>query len=159
MTSAWRRATTGVEETLAVGRALGGTLRAGDFVALTGPLGAGKTQLVKGIAAGLDVDDVRRVSSPTFVIVREHAARLRLYHADAYRVSSAELSAIGFHEMCTAGGLVVVEWADRVVDILPEDRLTITIEPTGAEQRRLTCHAAGERTSRLLDGLRSAPAP
>ncbi|MBN1342653.1 MAG: tRNA (adenosine(37)-N6)-threonylcarbamoyltransferase complex ATPase subunit type 1 TsaE [Phycisphaerae bacterium] len=137
--------------TRAFGRRLGQWAEPDTVVALIGPLGAGKTQLVKGLAAGLEVRDVRKVSSPTFVIIREHPGRLRLYHADAYRVTAADLSEIGFEEMCFAGGIVVVEWADRAEDILPDDCLRITIDPTGPEQRRLICRPTGDRSRRLLD--------
>ena len=139
-----------VDATKRLGRRLGSRAEPDTVVALIGPLGAGKTQLAKGVATGLGVTDERLVTSPTFVIVREHAARLRLYHVDAYRVSSPELAAIGFDEICTAGGVVLVEWADRVDDLLDDDHLTITIEPTGPDQRRLTCRAAGPRSQRLL---------
>lgn len=135
--------------TRSLGRRIGELAEPGTVVALIGPLGAGKTQLAKGIAVGLGVKDERKVSSPTFVIVREHRARLWMYHADAYRVSSPELSDIGFDEMCKASGLVVVEWADRVADLLPNDHLAITIEPTGAETRTLKCRATGDTSRRL----------
>jgi tRNA threonylcarbamoyladenosine biosynthesis protein TsaE len=140
-----------VEATKQLGRRIGQAAEPMAMVALIGPLGAGKTQLVKGIAIGLGVADERAVCSPTFVIVRQHMGRLRLYHADAYRVSSPELAAIGFLEMCSAGGIVVLEWADRVLDLLPDDRLSIHIDPTGAEQRTLTCRAGGERSRRFLE--------
>src|SRR4029453_11431930 len=83
--------TNGIDETLALGRRLGARLRAGEVVALIGPLGAGKTTLTKGIAAGAGVQDTRGVNSPTFVIVNEYASSsgLRLYHIDAYRLRGA----------------------------------------------------------------------
>lgn len=145
-----------VDATKALGRRLGRCAQAGTVVGLVGPLGAGKTQLVKGIAVGLGVEDERCVSSPTFVIVREHPGRLRLYHADAYRVSSPELAAIGFDEMCQSGGIVVLEWADRVADLLPDDHVIITIEPTGAEHRRLACRATGAVSRQLIRRLAEA---
>ncbi len=145
-----------VEATQRFGRQLGQHAEPGSVVALIGPLGAGKTQLVKGIAAGLGVEDVRKVSSPTFVIAREHPGRLKLYHVDAYRVSASELSAIGFDEMCAAEGVVAVEWADRAADLLPEDHLSIMIEPTGETVRRLACRAHGEGSRQLLDRLADA---
>jgi len=146
-----------VDATVRFGRCLGQRAEPGTVIGLIGPLGTGKTQLVKGIAAGLEVEDARRVCSPTFIIIREHAGRLRLYHVDAYRVSSNDLLAIGFDEICKAGGLVAVEWADRVADILPEDSLTITIEPVGPEGRRLSCRAAGPTSHRLLADLGGPP--
>ena len=142
-----------VEATRLFGQRLGQWAEPGTTVALIGPLGAGKTHLAKGVAVGLDVADERKVISPTFVIVREHAARLRLYHVDAYRVSAGELADIGFEEMCSAGGVVLVEWADRATEILPDDHLTITIDPTGANTRRLSCRAVGVIAHRLLAKL------
>ena len=113
------------------GRRLGAALRAGDLLALVGPLGSGKTTLVRYVAAGAGVADLRQVNSPTFVIVNEYDAAtaggpLRLYHVDAYRLRGGEdLAALGFDEML-ARGAVLVEWADRVSDILPSARLTIS---------------------------------
>jgi tRNA threonylcarbamoyladenosine biosynthesis protein TsaE len=148
----------GLAETERIGRGLGGALQAGDFVALIGPLGAGKTTLVKGIAAGAGVPDRRQVNSPTFVLVNEYEAprpggSLRLYHVDAYRLRGADdLEDLGFDEMCERGA-VLLEWADRVADLLPADRLTASIEPTGPEDRRLHLTATGPRSVALLDGL------
>ena len=143
-----------------LGRRLGAVLRNGDVLALVGPLGSGKTTLTKGIAAGAGVVDLRQVNSPTFVIVNEYEAPrepepLHIYHIDVYRLrGSGDLDAIGFDEMCR-GGAVIVEWADRVADLLPEDCLTVTIEPTGDESRRITCSADGPSAAQLLVGLQS----
>ncbi|MBI4581164.1 MAG: tRNA (adenosine(37)-N6)-threonylcarbamoyltransferase complex ATPase subunit type 1 TsaE [Planctomycetes bacterium] len=144
-----------VEATRRVGRRLGSHLRVGDVVALVGPLGSGKTTLVKGVAAGAGVSDLRQVNSPTFVIVNEYDAAgrpdaLHIYHIDVYRLrGSDDLDAIGFDEMCRHGA-VVVEWADRVVDLLPDDRLTIEIEPTADTRRRLTFIPGGPNARRLM---------
>jgi len=127
-----------VSATLRIGRALGVALQPGDLVGLVGPLGAGKTHLVKGIAAGLQVADQREVNSPTFVLVNEYDGRLHIFHLDAYRLGSGEeLAALGFEEMCGSGGVVLVEWADRVCEALGEDALWIELLPTGENQRRL----------------------
>lgn len=145
--------------THAVGRALGAALVVGDVVALVGPLGSGKTTLVKGIAAGAGVADLRQVNSPTFVIVNEYeAARpgapLTIHHIDVYRLRGSEdLDAIGFDEMCRTGA-VLVEWADRVLDLLPEDRLTLTLIPTGDTTRRLELTAPGPGAQRLAAEIR-----
>lgn len=128
----------GVEETLELGRRIGGVLEAGDVVGLTGPLGAGKTQLAKGLAGGLQVPDERQVNSPTFVLVNEYEGRLHVYHLDAYRLADVEeLSSLGFDEMCDGRGVVIVEWADRVVPAMPEKTLWIELFPTGETTRRL----------------------
>lgn len=146
------------EATHEIGRRLGAVLAVGDVVALVGPLGAGKTRLVKGIADGAGVRDLRAVNSPTFVIVNQYEAasaggRLCIHHVDTYRLrDGGDLEALGFDEMC-AGGAVVIEWADRVADILPPDVLTITIEPTGDDTRVLRAEASGPGPVRLLDAL------
>ena len=151
-----------LEATHRVGRRLGAHLACGHVVALTGPLGSGKTTLVKGIADGAGVGDLRQVNSPTFVIVNEYEAGgarpgLRLYHVDAYRLrGSGDLEAIGFDEMCTAGA-VVVEWADKVADVLPPDRLTINLEPIDESRRRFHCTADGPAAQSLLAALAAGP--
>ncbi len=145
------------ETTQAIGRALGAALRTGDVIALVGPLGAGKTVLVKGIAAGAGVGDPRRVTSPTFVIVNEYEGRLRLFHIDAYRLRDGrDLEALGFSEFLEQGA-VVVEWADRVGRALPSERLTITIEPVAASARRLHLHGENERARYLMQAVPPAP--
>jgi tRNA threonylcarbamoyladenosine biosynthesis protein TsaE len=143
-----------VEQTLAIGRRIGETLVPRTAIALIGGLAAGKTQLVKGIAAGAGVDDPARVSSPTFVIVNEYAARIHLYHVDAYRLSGpADLAAIGLEEMLASESVVIVEWADRVAEILPEARLTARLTITGDTHRRLEFEATGPAARRLVAAL------
>jgi tRNA threonylcarbamoyladenosine biosynthesis protein TsaE len=130
---------TSPEQTRAVGQALGDVLRGGDFVALCGPLGAGKTQLVKGIAAGLGVPGDEQVVSPTFVLVREYAGRLRLYHIDAYRLSgAAELPGLGLEEMaCERAATVALEWADRVPEAVPPDACRVDLDHVAPDTRRI----------------------
>ena len=146
--------TNSAEATRALGRKLGEALEPGACVALVGPLGAGKTQFVKGIASGAGVPDHVTVNSPTFVLVNEYTGRLHLYHLDAYRIGhAAELEALGFAEMTGAGGAVIVEWADRVTAILPDDHLAVHYEHAGETKRRLTAVACGEHSRRLLSAL------
>ncbi len=155
-----------LEETRQIGQQLGAALRVGDVVALIGPLGSGKTTLVKAVAVGAGVADPRQVNSPTFVIVNEYKTSLSaaplLYHVDAYRLRGGhDLEGLGFEEM-VGQGAVVIEWADRVADILPVDRLTITIEPVSEDDRRFHCWASGtggdllERIARF-DALSEPP--
>ena len=142
-------------ETETVGRAIGVASAAGDLIGLVGELGAGKTRLVKGIAVGLEVTASSEVKSPTFVIVREHAGRLRLFHVDAYRLSGpAELWSIGLEEMLGQAGLVVIEWAKRVADSLPDDRLTVELAITGPNNRRIRLGGGGPRANELLGRIR-----
>src|SRR5215470_13411924 len=104
----------------AFGRRLGTFLFPGAVVALVGPLGAGKTHLVRAIALGLGLADGRLVSSPTFVLIHEYDARLPVYHFDAYRLKDeAEFLDLGVYEYFAARGVCLVEWADRVETILP----------------------------------------
>lgn len=125
--------------TVALGRRIAKRLRPGDCVALAGPLGAGKTVLVRGIAVGLGLADERWVSSPSFVLVREYPADVPVYHLDLYRLSApaAELADLGIEEMLQ-DGVVVIEWADRAQAALPRPRWEIAIEITGRTDRRFT---------------------
>ena len=135
-------------ETRALGRALGELLRGGDALALSGPLGAGKTCLV-------GVDPRAPVTSPTFGIVAEYPGRVWLRHADFYRVESyARLLDAGFDDLCDETGVLVVEWPERFPEVVPADRLEIRIEPgPGADERRLWLAAAGERAEQLRKEL------
>jgi len=140
--------------TAALGRSIGEVLQPGDCIALIGELGAGKTELVKGIAVGAGVPKNVPVNSPTFVLVNEYAGRVYIYHVDAYRLTGApELAAVGFAEMLESGGVVLLEWADRVPSLLPPNALTIRMEHAGATSRRMTFEAADETCSRLLDAV------
>ena len=137
-------------ETQALGERLGRALAAGDVVALTGDLGAGKTSFVQGLARGLGVRG--RVASPSFTIVNEHEGRVPLFHVDFYRLESArELDHIGLDDYFARGGVVVVEWAERFPEALPAERLDIRIEVAGAELRRL--HVGGPSAARLASAL------
>lgn len=126
------------EETIDIGRLIGGVLAPGDVVGLVGPLGAGKTQLTKGIAMGLGLGDSRLVNSPTFVLVNEYTTRVPIHHIDAYRLAGAtELVALGFEEMTQASGVVIVEWADRVIDAIGSESLMIEFVPCGETRRMI----------------------
>jgi len=145
------------EETMAVGRRLGRLLRAGDVVALSGPLGSGKTTLTKGLAEGLGVEDGRWVTSPTFVLVHEYPGRVAVFHVDAYRLSGpADAEALGADELWFGEGVAIVEWADRIEGALPEERLDIAMEHRGRDERELTLRPRGERYERLVGELRGA---
>ncbi len=142
------------DETENLGRRLGCGIESGLCVALIGTLGAGKTHFVRGVAAGMDVPSDVTVNSPTFVICNEYPGRCHVYHIDAYRLGgSGELSAIGFEEMLRDSAIVLVEWADRVVDALPDDHLRAEFEHAGETVRRITFAARGDRARRTLEAL------
>src|SRR5262245_8410415 len=143
-----------VADTEALGRRLGTLLFQGAVVALIGPLGAGKTQLVRAIAEGLGVADSRIVSSPTFVLIQEYAGRLPICHFDAYRLRGpAEFAELGTHEYFQGDGVCLVEWADRVESCLPAEHLHIDIAIIGETSRRFTLEARGDRYETLLNQL------
>lgn len=120
--------------TLALGHQLGEALRAGDVVALVGELGAGKTTLVHGLAAALGVTGP--VPSPTFVLMREHIGRERLVHVDAYRLGGEDDAwAIGLDEHLPGDGVTVIEWADRIAGLLPDETLWVHLEDAGTARR------------------------
>ena len=142
-------------DTEAIGRAIGLAGRSGDLIGLVGELGAGKTRLVKGIALGLEVAKSNEVKSPSFVIIREHEGRLRLFHIDAYRLNGpTELWSLGLEELFSQAGMIVIEWVERVADSLPIDRLTIQIDITGPSRRRLRLRCGGRRASEMLGRIR-----
>ncbi len=142
--------TNSVDQTLALAARIGRALAGGETIALIGGLGSGKTHFVKGLADGAGVCASADVCSPTFVLVHEYAGRVYLYHVDAYRLQGpAEFAALGAEEMFRPEATVVVEWADRVLDVLPHDRLTVRLEVVSPSRRRLAFEAAGPESARL----------
>lgn len=118
---------TTVDETYKIGESIGSLVNSGDIICLIGDLGTGKTHLTKGIAKGLNIED--NITSPTFTIVNEYTGRLKLYHFDVYRVNDPdEIAAIGFDEYIFSDGVSVIEWANYIEELIPPNKLTITIE-------------------------------
>jgi tRNA threonylcarbamoyladenosine biosynthesis protein TsaE len=152
------RLSTGPDDTRRIGRRLGAAAGPGTTVALIGPLGAGKTVLAKGIAEGLGVASV--VNSPTFVLMNEHAGRLRMYHIDAYRLDDPEEApAAGLLDERQADGVTVIEWADRLDGWLPAERLVIRLDtPPGAPMHRtVRWESRGPAHDRLADEALAVP--
>jgi tRNA threonylcarbamoyladenosine biosynthesis protein TsaE len=124
------------EETRAIGRGLGAALGPGDVVALIGDLGVGKTCFLQGVAEGLGVTG--DVTSPTFVLVNEYQGRSPVHHLDAYRTGSlTELVDIGVEEMFHGDGVTLVEWADKLLPLLPPHAVIVTISGLGDEPREI----------------------
>ena len=137
-----------------IGERLGRLLAAGDVIALHGPLGAGKTTFVQGIARGTGVPPGRHVASPTFALVNEHPGRVPLVHADLYRIADPrELDELGLRDAFDRAA-VAIEWLDRFPDAAPPERLEIEIEIAADESRRLTLCPVGARAAALVDALR-----
>jgi tRNA threonylcarbamoyladenosine biosynthesis protein TsaE len=134
-----------------LGERLAMHLSCGQVLALSGELGAGKTRLTQGLARGLEIP-VDEVTSPTFTLIQEYAGRLPVRHCDAYRLRhSDEFADLGLDELFARDGVAIVEWAERVTDDLPRDRLDIRIEVTGEFERRVVLSARGKSSQRLLD--------
>jgi len=116
-------------ETVRIGRILGEGLKAGDVVALTGELGSGKTCLTQGIACGLGVPENYAVTSPTFTLINEYPGReAALYHVDLYRLQgAADLADTGYEEYLSGGGVMVIEWAEKVLEAVPVDALFVVM--------------------------------
>ena len=132
----WRAVTESADQTRALAAALAAVARAGDRLALVGPLGAGKTQFAKGFAVGLGVHEV--VNSPSFTLMAEYEGRLPLFHQDLYRLSgTAEALAGGLLDERQDDGVTLSEWADRLDEALDPARLTVSIEPLDGDRRAI----------------------
>lgn len=146
--------TSTVGQTRSLGRRLARLLRTGDVVLLQGQLGAGKTALAQGVGLGLKVES--NVSSPTFVLLARHdGPKARLYHADLYRLTSADDVADLSLDQEARDGILLVEWPERGLDALPAEHLLIVLDRIEGEKnhRRITIVARGDRYERVLDGL------
>jgi tRNA threonylcarbamoyladenosine biosynthesis protein TsaE len=140
-------------ETRALGRALGARLGIGDWLGLTGELGAGKTCLVQGLAQGLGVPEDHPVVSPTFVLLHTYPGRLPLHHLDLYRLQGAsELEELGYDEL-SASGALAVEWFEQVPDARLADGLVIELGLVSTRVRTWEARALGPRGRELLAAL------
>ena len=143
--------TRNADETATLGMRLGCLLKAGDFIALIGELGSGKTRFVQGVAAGLNVEPGRPVNSPTYSLLHIHSGRLPLYHFDLYRLSGDEdVEQLGFSEYFYGDGVSLVEWADRLHMEMPAERLTITFSYLGEDERRIAFTPLGNSYEALI---------
>ncbi len=136
-----------VEKTVELGERLGRVLQRGDTVCLTGGLGTGKTAFAGGIARALGIGGY--ITSPTFTIVNEYDGRLPLYHLDVYRISDAgEMFEIGYDEYISGNGITVIEWAELIKEILPDERIDVHIEKDDVHKvgsRLITIQFHGQR--------------
>jgi len=136
-----------------LGEWLGRRLQPGDVVCLAGPLGAGKTVVAQGIAAGAGVTDA--VVSPTFTIFNVYEGNVPVYHFDLYRLEhSGELEAVGFFAFTAGDGIAIVEWADKFWEWMPPEHLTLQLAVAGETERDVGVDACGERFLALLEEMR-----
>lgn len=146
-------------QTCQLGRRLGRLLRPGDVVCLQGELGSGKTCFARGVGSGLGVSGV--VRSPSFVLIDEHPSTgsgPRLYHVDLYRIHGvADALALGLEEYLYGDGVTVIEWAERAREVIPSERLWITLSHLGLARRSLVVEASGAHYLEMLTTLKEAP--
>lgn len=144
------------EQTLAIGRAIGRRLKGGEVIGIEGDLGAGKTQLVRGLAQGLDIDP-EVIYSPSFTLVAEHEGRLRLNHIDLFRlgepVKPSEEEGIGLVDYLATDGVTAIEWYRKLA--LPRETwcLEIEIETSRDDRRKIVVRGDGEPARTILSGL------
>jgi len=138
-------------KTLEIGKRIAGLMPGGGIVCLFGDLGSGKTVLAKGFAKGLGIKP-KEITSPTFVLIHEHLnSRLPLYHFDLYRINSIEeIANLGYEEYLFGSGLSIIEWADRLGPLIPDEYLKIELAVSGKNKRLLKISASGSRYKKLL---------
>lgn len=146
--------THGAEETRRFGESVGRQIDQKTLVFLSGDLGAGKTVFVQGLARGLDVPADYYITSPTYALVNEYPGRLKLFHADLYRISSAlELEDMGFDDLAIDHGVLVVEWAERMGPDAPVPDMGVSIRVVDDSIRKITLFLYGRRNTNLVKVL------
>lgn len=144
------------EETEELGQRLGELLSPGMFVALCGELGGGKTCFTRGVVSGAAPASAHLVASPTFAIMNEYPGDPPIHHFDFYRFStSLEIAELGFEEYFLGQGICLAEWAERLGELLPVERLNVTFEHAGDDRRIITMEAEGAAPEALLEQLAS----
>lgn len=145
------------EETIELAASIAGALSSGDFIALKGDLGAGKTVFVKGLAKGLKVEDYLYVNSPSFVVLKEYKGEKDLYHFDVYRLSAKSFEeTLDYEKYFYSDGITVVEWADKIREVLPEEYLEVALDYGDAESDRvLKITSQGKRFENLVKDLKA----
>jgi len=138
-------------DTIRLGKTIGRLLNRGDVAALIGELGAGKTQLIKGLAEGTGVKNSAYVSSPSFALINEYKGKTPFYHIDLYRLGEEkEVEGLGLEEYFQGDGITAVEWADRIPSLLPKEFLRIHIHYTGKNTRSIEIVGKGMRFEKLI---------
>lgn len=150
-----------VDQTLAIGRQIGQGLCGNQIIAVRGPLGSGKTCLIKGICMGCGCQDMEDVTSPTFVLINEYHGRLDIYHIDAYRLEGPkQLVMLGFDELVSPRSVLVIEWADKVTAALQPYRcINLSLSHLSPQSRRIVIENFTPQIQRALgsiEGLRGS---
>lgn len=141
-------------ETRKLGEKLGAMLKPGDFIALYGDLGSGKTHFAQGVALGAGVDPRVRVTSPTYTILNEYDGKIPVYHFDLYRLQGdSDIAELGFDEYFSGNGICLVEWAERLSLELPERYLGVRFHHGEGDERRIEFDFSGEYYKEILERL------
>ena len=140
-----------LEETIELGKRLGEKLKPQMLITLSGDLGAGKTTFTKGIGLGLGIEKI--INSPTFTILKQYHGRSNLSHFDAYRLEDQD-DDLGFEEIFDSDDICVIEWAEFIADILPEERLEIIIKKIDEAAREFTFKAVGSKYEQLMEDFK-----
>jgi len=144
-------------ETIRVGKNIGTRLLPGDVLALVGELGAGKTQFIKGLAAGVGMGNPAYISSPSFTLINEYPGKIPFYHVDLFRLEGEkEAEELGLEDYFQGGGITAIEWADKIPFLLPKEMLLIHIAYTGKNTRSLEIIGKGKRYQKILEGLQGS---
>lgn len=143
-------------ETSAFARRIGEKLKEGDILALSGELGSGKTCFTGGLARGLGVDEKYRITSPTFTLINEYPAKCKLYHFDLYRLSGySELEDLGYEEYFSGSGVVVIEWAEKIAQAIPQTAIFINFEYVDENKRKITIRGLPGRIKELSTDIKN----
>lgn len=144
----------GLKDTEEFGIRFGKLLKPGDIVCLNGDLGAGKTTMTKSIGIGLDVEEY--ITSPTFTLINMYKGRIVVYHFDVYRLENVdELYDLGFDEYFFGEGVCIIEWAEKIDRLIPEDRIIIDIKKTShPDERILHISGYGNRYEEMIKELK-----
>ena len=141
-------------ETEELGVNIGSLLQPGSFLALRGTLGGGKTCLTRGVVASLAPQSAHLVASPTYAIMNCYPGNTPVYHFDFYRLTGDDdVVELGFEEFFYGDGVCIVEWSERLADLLPADVLTLLFEYAGEDQRLITITSSGQKSDNVLDQL------
>jgi tRNA threonylcarbamoyladenosine biosynthesis protein TsaE len=148
--------TCSADETFAFARVIGEKLQEGDILALSGELGSGKTCFTGGLARGLGVSEKYQITSPTFTLINEYPARHRLFHFDVYRLNDyADLDDLGYDEFISGKGVVVIEWAEKIAQIIPDTAIFINFEYIDENKRKIIIKGPQHRLKEIFAAMKN----
>jgi tRNA threonylcarbamoyladenosine biosynthesis protein TsaE len=144
--------TRSASETVRIGKTIGSRLLPGDVVALLGELGAGKTQFIKGLAAGMEIENSAYISSPSFTLIHEYPGEIPFYHIDLFRLGrEQEAEELGLEDYFQGRGITAIEWADKIPSLLPKELLFVSIAYIDKNIRSLEISGKGKRYEDLVN--------